>query len=232
MPRVIYIHVPKCGGSSVSAALRLRYLASHGVITLGQGDTQLSGMARITDDYAQRRSELHALVAQGKRLITGHVQYDPNLHRGAARGYRFVTVLRDPVERFVSHYHYLQRKHPDPDRPDTLAGFLETSEALHIGSQYLFYFAGHSQAQARDPSALIRSAIANLARFDLVADLSDPEGCARGLRRVAQAPLLPWRRNVAPVPTTVPDRLRPAIERLCAPDLAIHTAVLGHRAAA
>ena len=43
-----------------------------------------------------------------------------------AQDYLRVKLLRDPVERFVSHYAYLQRRHPDPERPSTLAGFLHT----------------------------------------------------------------------------------------------------------
>ncbi|MEL6619003.1 MAG: sulfotransferase family 2 domain-containing protein [Pseudomonadota bacterium] len=232
MPRIIYIHVPKCGGSSFGAALRLRYLASHGTITLNQGQPLLRGEARILSDYAARRRQLHRHVAMGKRLITGHVQYDPRLHAGSARAYRFVTLLRDPVDRFVSHYHYLQRKHPDPSRAGTLEGFLDTADAARLASQYMFYFAGAWQGPGRDVAALTARAIHNLAAFDLVGDLAAPEDFRRALRQLTFAPLPRLRRNVAPVPLSVPNRLRPRIEALCAPDIAIYESRFRRRTAA
>lgn len=222
MTRIIYIHVPKCGGTSFGAALRLRYFASQSTISLGGGDPDLTGNARILSDYAERQSELRALVASGRRMIAGHVQYDPDFHDSLGSRYRFVTLLRDPVMRFVSHYHYQQRKHPDPDRAPTLEAFLDSEEAQHIGSQYLFYFAGKSQDMISDTGPLITRAIQNLRRFDIVGDLGAPDAFARDLRRLTLTPLVRWHRNAAPAPLTVPPELRPRIEALCAPDLAIY----------
>lgn len=232
MARIIYIHVPKCGGSSFSPALRMRYLTSQAAIALNQGDPRLSGTDRMLSDYSARRQELRAHVEAGKRLITGHVQYDPKLHEGAARRYRFVTMLRDPVDRFVSHYHYIQRKHPDPARAATLEGFLDTPDAHRLASQYLFYFGGHWQGPGINAGALTDRAIRNLARFDLVGDLSDPDAFLRGLRRLTLTPLIHLRRNVAPVPLSVPPKLRPRIEALCAADIAIYRSRIARRQAA
>lgn len=232
MARIIYIHVPKCGGSSFGAALRLRHLMSQATIALGQGNPALRGEARILDDYARRRDQLHAEVGRGVRMIAGHVQYDADLHDGPARGYAFVTLLRDPVARFVSHYNYLQRRHPSPARPPTLAGFLDTPDALRIASQYLFYFAGHSQTAGRDPAPLIARAVATLERFDVVGDLARPDAFAADLQRLIRTPLPRWKRNAAPAPTQIPDSLRTRIEQLCAPDIAVYRALHPRRAAA
>lgn len=232
MPRIIYIHVPKCGGSSFGAALRLRHIASQATIRLGRGDPALQGEARILSDYARRQDDLRHRITAGKRVIAGHVQYDPDLHDGAASGYRFVTLLRDPVDRFVSHYHYLQRRHPNPARADTLAAFLKTQDARRLASQYLFYFAGKSQSTAPETALLVTRAIASLSRFDIVGDLARPDVFARDLRRLTGLPLLRWYRNAAPTPTRVPTSLRGEIEALCAPDIAIYQSRFPIRAAA
>jgi len=131
-------------------------------------------------------------------------------------------MLRDPVERFVSHYNYLQRKHPNPKRANTLDGFLETADAARIAAQYMFYFAGHWQTPTTDTAALIDTAIKNLSRFDLVGDLAAPDVFARKLRHLTGTPLIRLRRNVAPVPITIPPHLCARIETLCAPDIAIY----------
>jgi sulfotransferase famil protein len=238
MPGIVYIHVPKCGGSSFGAALRLRYFFSQATIDLTRSAAaaaarhpKATGEARIIADYDQRARDLARLTAQHLRCISGHVRHDPALHARLGPDYAFVTLLRDPVERFVSHYRYLQRRHPDPRRPDTLAGFLDTPDAARLASQYLFYFAGHSQNTSPDLRRSIQAAQKALARFDLVGDLSDPRAFAQGLRRLTGGPL-PWlHRNRAPDATTVPPALRPRIAALCAPDIAIYRAARAQMAA-
>ena len=223
MRGLVYIHVPKCGGSSFGAALRLRYVLSQSTIPLGLGDPRLDGMAHILSDYDHRDIVLQCLLQRRVRCIAGHVRYDPRLH--ASSGYQYVTLLRDPVARFVSHYHYLQRRHPDPARAATLAAFVETEEARHIASQYLFYFARETGPSCRNLPAALRRAQQNLARFALIGDLADPTGFARGLRQLTGLPLPVLHRNRAPVPKELTGELRRRIEALTAADRAIYHAV-------
>ena len=230
MPRLLYIHVPKCGGSSFGAALRLRYAYSQATIDLRRSRAMQKARApfalgedRIVAEYDQRDRLLAELLKRGKHCIAAHVRYDPALHDTLAQDRAWITLLREPVDRFVSHYRYLQRKHPDPKRPDTLEAFLETPDAARIASQYLFYFARVSQTLCSDVPAAVRAAQEALGRFALIGDLSRPAAFARGLRRITGTPLPVLARNRAPAlaPALSPG-VTARIEQLCAADIAIY----------
>ena len=225
MTGIIYIHVPKCGGSSFGAALRLRYIFSQSSIALNQGNTELKGPARIWNDYDARDEQLQKLTSENTKLICGHVRYNRSLHKSLNHKYAFVTLLRDPVERFVSHYNYLQRHHPSPHRPNTLNAFLDTEDAQRLASQYLFYFARLDQTMGANTGRLIKKAIDNLARFDLVGDLSAPSAFTKNLSDLVKSPLPTWRRNASPEPVVIPQNLLGPIAELCRADIAIYNAV-------
>lgn len=230
MRGIVYIHVPKCGGSSFGAALRLRYALSQATIPLGLGDPTLPEMARTLSDYSNRDLVLQHLLQRKIRCIAGHVRYDAGLH--ALSGYHFVTLLRDPAQRFVSHYRYLQRRHPDPARADTLDAFVESPEARHIAAQYLFYFARESLDSCRNLGSALVRARRNLSRFALIGDLSDPAGFARGLRHLTGLPLPVLHRNRAPTRPELPTALWRRIDKLTAADRAIYDAARSLRQAA
>lgn len=232
MSGIVYIHVPKCGGTTFGAALRMRHLLSQASITLNQGDPRLTGDRYIQSDYDARDAELMTLMQKKVKLISGHVRYSRSLHQLGRNKYSFVTALRDPVQRFVSHYQYLQRKHPNPERPSTLVAFLETEDARRIASQYLFYFARRYDPSEVDTPRLIQKAITNLSRFKIVGDLSEPAAFKQSLQHLVGGPLPTWRRNKAPVTTFIPPSLERRIAKLCSADIQIYRSVRSMRMAA
>jgi hypothetical protein len=94
-PVLVHIHIPKTAGSALRRLIARQY-----------GDRfQKAPNVFTHPDVAEQR--LRAIVDAGPRplAIAGHVVF--GLRDVLPADSRFVTVLRDPVERTLSHYGYL-----------------------------------------------------------------------------------------------------------------------------
>ncbi|WP_235975029.1 sulfotransferase family 2 domain-containing protein [Stappia albiluteola] len=99
--RVIFVHIPRCGGSTVNDYFKTR---------LGSGD---SGRVILLND-AERGTDWEARLAQARsaRFVGGHFGGET---LDAIRGDAFVfTFIRSPLERLISTFVYSSAfRHPD-----------------------------------------------------------------------------------------------------------------------
>jgi hypothetical protein len=93
---LIYLHVPKCGGTTINSVLRSNfgeserfYVNPSNVSTSRQ---QLAGRSE-----SERRS---------LKLLHGHLSY--GWHELLPQDATYFTMIRDPVARVVSHYNYVR----------------------------------------------------------------------------------------------------------------------------
>lgn len=227
---LVYIHVPKCGGTSFGSALRLRYFYSQATIALGESRAVQSalypaahGLARIKAEYAVRDVMLAHLLAQNYRCISVHARYHPDLHDKYRGSSTYVTLLRHPVDRFLSHYHYLRRHHPSADRAATLDAFLDSQDAARLGAQYLFYFGRTLPFETNDLDQAIETAKSALGQFTLIGDLSRARSFHKALNALSGIPVPALHRNRAPRPGCLPDGdLMRRLCAICSPDIAIY----------
>ena len=96
---IIFLHIPKTAGTTVSDILRRQY-AAHQIY-------------EDEFDRAEVRARFEALPAEEKRryhLFRGHLPF--GFHTYLARPATYFTFLRHPVDRVLSHYYYV-RSRPD-----------------------------------------------------------------------------------------------------------------------
>lgn len=101
---LISVHVPKTAGTSFSNQLQQHFGAR---LHLDYGDRPLASGYR-------RRMLAQRWATRGKAIdlhdfdcVHGHFLADKYAYLGASA--RWITWLRDPVQRIASHYHYWQR---------------------------------------------------------------------------------------------------------------------------
>lgn len=181
-----FMHVPKCGGSSVAEAL-------YAVVPMQQrvGVIDANASRRATamihsgkdelltyfDDietgaavYEFRRAMLLYHMAWNTAMIHGHVLYSDLAQQLFADRYAFVTMLREPVSRTLSNYaHTVQTGVIADDFEAYLDGFVARAHGL----SFLRYFSGRHRIDREDEASALAAAKANLEKFDVVGFLDD-----------------------------------------------------------
>lgn len=175
--RVVFHHVPKCAGTSVSRALRVRYALSQASIAAPATADVINRQYAISDfgDLAHfnrirrfRVELLHYLMWKDTYFIGGHVPFNRAAYDHLGKGYRFITVLRDPVERFISEYFY-NRGRDHQARIDTdLADYLDSPMAQRNALKLCEYFCGHRDLDISNPESLKQAAQHNLRAFHVI----------------------------------------------------------------
>jgi hypothetical protein len=127
-PKVVFPHIMKTGGTSVNAWIQRHYCAEDVL-------TQASG-------WRELQSLRHELLAS-KRFVRGHFGSRICSVFGPHNGFAPIVLLRDPVERVLSHYWHLKRA-PDAhiefkfvkEESFGIRDFLRHPEVRFIASDY------------------------------------------------------------------------------------------------
>jgi hypothetical protein len=181
-----FMHVPKCAGTSMIHALRriCPIQRSLGLIEVAPSRSAISLLAerrldyfgfhedgpRAADVFAFRRGLLFYFLASDVPLVAGHFLFDPDTFAHFGDRYRFISVLRDPVERMISHYHE-ERRSNYFGLP--FEAYLETSLAWRHATTALRYFSGMAEVAPTQLEHALEQAKANLRCFSLVGFTED-----------------------------------------------------------
>ncbi len=237
--RLCFMHVPKCGGSALRQALGSLY-PSNDIVHFNQVSAVRVAEAVGADQNACFMTVLGYLFCAKPALLMGHFGYPARLRETIASKYAFITLLRDPVARFLSHFYYNRDRNYNDDyslsEDLTVESFIanETSRARGWGSMYVNYFLG--MPQGRDGKGFstaateveTSNAVQNAKDFSLVGYLEDLKDfktqTAAVLGQAIELPLVNQSPSRNRHKELSPSTLR-LIEDICLPDLEVYHSV-------
>lgn len=216
---LIYMHIPKCGGTTLTSALTRA--VPHGSQFLVDGSDIAGSRARLGGLPEPERRRL--------RLVCGHLSF--GWHQLLPAEAQYFTLLRDPVSRVLSHYnhvcthddHYL---HADVVREKmTITDYVESGITCEVNNGQLRQIVGIEDIiqipygvsvlpYGRDHSAALEQALENVQNnFLLVGLLERFDESLDVLKQLTRIPLGPYRsRNVGKSSAAVKRPTRAEIE--------------------
>ncbi|MEM8722327.1 MAG: sulfotransferase family 2 domain-containing protein [Cyanobacteria bacterium P01_G01_bin.39] len=154
-PIVIFLHIPKAAGTTLRDILYRRYEKGHIYELDGQNFVQ------SIEDFKQ----LPAKEKDEIRLLMGHMYF--GLHEYLSSPSTYITMLRNPVKKVISYYHFISRKsnHPDYEliksQDISLKSYCAMNRANMTNAQTRF-LAGEDFSNVNNESKMLEQAKKNL----------------------------------------------------------------------
>ncbi len=204
--RIVFVHVPKCAGTSVDAALRSHISPSHyGRIhpIACRKAAQAVISAESPESFFDRYPRYQAFLLRyhlnvDLPFVSGHLPIQASILDDYSTSYSFVTVLRDPVDRWISHYLFNKMTFEDPIVPPSRTSTLSPAEELEdilsswrgwqLGHMYTVFFSGSCPTIERTGEA-VASACSNIERFLAVGFVDNMTQFSQQLEPLLHAPL-------------------------------------------
>jgi len=202
-PKVAFIHIPKCGGSSLKNALgrkldplsryTFKYEQAHESARLTSNKTFLN--TNVVDDFEQLKFLLCYHLNGDYRFVHGHFPVTDKILQHYIVRYQFVTMMRDPQDRWKSNYLF-NKGLPDPDSrrlpsknfdgtlEDEFSHVIESGMGLLMGTTTTAFLSGRYPVDQHDAITLGEQATKNLTLFSAVGKLENLDAFSQQLTHV------------------------------------------------
>jgi hypothetical protein len=195
--RIFFLHLPKCGGSSIRAALN-EACTDEKMAALNPHASRRAAETLGEDMLRYRASLLpYYMAREDVQVLTGHFPWSNEAYEHFGDDWTYVTLLRDPVQRWFSHYFYDRYKsHSDHFKiEEDLDTFLESERAQEMGDLYVRRL---TDPIHRESSDAVMEAKENLNKFDVVGVVENIDNFVSRLSGQAGVEMRVSKRNESP----------------------------------
>jgi hypothetical protein len=243
--KVVFIHVPKCGGTSVTSAIG----AACQKLPVGDGRNLITLNSRASSEVIQLLEEtnypydssndypvLHLreqllayyLGFRNVDFISGHFPFNATVYDRLGKSYLFMTILRDPVQRWISSYFFNRFKSGEHRKINQeIEQYLKSDFGRSQGYEMVKFIGGADRSGDYTSTHALERAKSNLAKFDMVGFIEDMSGFKREFKKTAGATLKIKVKNPSPVDNSLKQEVLTRetldnIKEICAPDLELY----------
>lgn len=235
VPKVFYCHVPKCAGSSISRAIRQQLFAGFKGATFSidlRGSYKSSQVSSMDMMGVREILLAYNLSIAQNYFGSGHVHCRPNLVESYMNEWDFVTILRNPIDRWISEYVYSTYKDSDWYKNTLhIDDYLESERGKVTGIEFIRYFSSMPNNYVGNVEEFVDEAVANLERFSVIGTVENLERWRESFKTCFHKDLSIPRVNTSPN-SGVADKIRSndsvmkKIEELCKPDLHVYQRIV------
>ena len=200
--RIVFHHIPKCGGSSLTLGLAMAYFPLR-LLMKGKegfpGTLNVAALELVRDLHACDRAELerqlllYQMAKDNSPFIFGHYPFSRLAYDQFCDRWAFVTLLRDPAERWYSEYFYNRYKGQGVGKTELgLEAYLESRAGRSAARSFVNFLIEAEDPSARASPEEAKQALESLECFDVVGRLEDLPGFGASMqRRFGRKPFMP-----------------------------------------
>ncbi len=249
---IFYLHIPKCGGTSVNKALQECYFRwsfsdTSNIINLDSPaswkavedstGTMLSPDTVNDHIVMQFREKLlmYYMSQMHLQFISGHFPFSTKAYQAFADKYAFITLLRNPVDRWISSYFYNLNRQRYQYRKIQMSveDYIKSEYGRSQGYEYAKFLSGIDENGKFISESAVYRAQENLHKFKVVGLLEDMKSFIDCFevefgRRPNIKVLNKQPSQEDPVAWAAIEKAKEQIQEICQPDLKVYEYALKH----
>lgn len=171
---------------------------------------------------------LYFLSQKDTKYISGHFCFSEVAHHEYCNKFAFITVLRDPVERWISLYFFNRFKKDDHCKIEmNLETYIDSAFARSQGHEYVKFLGGADEYGDYTSQTAIDKAIRNLHKFAVVGTLEHLDNFVENFETRFRVRLEIERKNKNPKSASykksiITNQMEQRIRAICQPDITIY----------